>query len=144
MPFLNSTMWKQFLKLSRQPLCNTRISIPLQEFFYFVVLDFLIPREHSSVIIAPLVLNKQGFPCVTEKGACKQPSVKGYASEFFGPIWSISLGLIWVSCKPYILCNLSLNLPYVCPGSYLVFFCDFHCLTSVLHKMVYVVKRGDV
>lgn len=144
MPFLNSTMWKQFLKLSRQPLCNTRISIPLQEFFYFVFLDILIPREHSSVIIAPLVLNKQGFPCVTEKGACKQPSVKGYASEFFGPIWSISLGLIWVSCKPYILCKLSLNLPYVCPGSYLVFFYDFHCLTSVLHKMVYVVKRGDV
>jgi hypothetical protein len=123
---------------------HSRISIPLQEFFLFAFLNLFFPREHSSVITTPLVSNKQGFPCVTEKGACKQPSVKGYASEFFGPIWSISLGLIWISCKPYILCNLSLNLPYVCPGSYLVFFYDFCCLTSVLHKMVYLVKRVDV
>ncbi len=56
---------------------HSRISIPLQEFFFFAFLGFFCPRERSSVITTPLVLNKQGFLVLQKKGHVNNPQSRG-------------------------------------------------------------------
>lgn len=71
---------------------DSRISIPLQEFFFFAFLGFFFPRKLSSVITTPLVLNKQGFLVLQKKGHVNNPQSRGMpqnslvqSGPFLGP-----------------------------------------------------------